>query len=68
LAEVENLVSIGKKFQNFPHHHSCLRQKFCLALKKKKKKNSAPQHLAEVENLVGLEEKNFKIFRTIMIA
>jgi hypothetical protein len=37
-------------------------------LKKKKKKNSAPQHLAEVENLVGLEEKNFKIFRTIMIA
>jgi hypothetical protein len=36
LAEVEKLLGVKeKKFQKFPHHHSCLRQKFCLPLKKK---------------------------------
>jgi hypothetical protein len=28
---------------------------------------SAPQPLAEVENLIGLGEKNFKIFRTTIV-
>jgi hypothetical protein len=56
------------KFQNFPHHHSCLRQKFLLALKKKISIFSAPQPLAEAENLIGLGEKKFKIFRTTRVA
>jgi hypothetical protein len=63
LAEAENLVSVcEKKFQKFPHHHSCLRRKFWLALTKKNSKFSAPQHLAEAENLLGLKEKKFQNF------
>jgi hypothetical protein len=39
-----------------------------LALKKKISKFSAPQPLAEAENLIGLREKIFKIFRTTRVA
>jgi hypothetical protein len=68
LPEAEILVSLRKKnFQNFPHHHTWLRRKFCLTLKKKFSKFSAPQHLAEAENLLGLAKKNFKIFRTTRV-
>jgi hypothetical protein len=38
-----------------------------VGIEKKKSKVSAPQHLAEVENLIGLGEKNFKIFRTTIV-
>jgi hypothetical protein len=69
LPEAEILVSLRKKkFQNFPHHHTWLRRKFCLTLKKKISKFSAPQPLAEAENLLGLREINFKIFRTTIVA
>jgi hypothetical protein len=56
LAEAENLVGLEeKKFQKFPHNHSCLRRKFCLPLKKKKiSKFSARPQLPEAENLVSL--------------
>jgi hypothetical protein len=37
-------------------------------LKKKISKFSAPQPLAEAENLIGLGEKNFKNFRTTIAA
>jgi hypothetical protein len=63
LVEVENLIGLEeKKFQNFPPHHSCLRQKFYLMLKKKISKFSAPQHLVEAEILLRLGEKNFQNF------
>jgi hypothetical protein len=39
-----------------------------LALKKKISIFSAPQPLAEAENLIGLGEKKFKIFRTTRVA
>jgi hypothetical protein len=63
LSEAENLLGLRKKnFQKFPHHHTCLRRKFWLALTKKNSKISAPQHLPEAENLLGLEEKKFQKF------
>jgi hypothetical protein len=37
-------------------------------LEKKISKFSAPQPLAEAEKLIGLGEKNFKIFRTTRVA
>jgi hypothetical protein len=37
-------------------------------LKKKISEFSAPQHLAEAEDLLGLAKKNFKIFRTTRVA
>jgi hypothetical protein len=37
-------------------------------LKKKISEFSAPQHLAEAENLLSLAKKNFEIFRTTRVA
>jgi hypothetical protein len=62
------LILDQKKNQNFLHHYGCLRRKFCLAFEKKISKFSAPQPLAEAENLIGLREKNFKNFRTTIAA
>jgi hypothetical protein len=55
LAEVENLVgSKEKKFQNFPPHHSCLRQKIWLTVGKKISQVSAPPELPGAEILISL--------------
>jgi hypothetical protein len=61
-------LALEKNNQNFLHCHSWLRQKLWLALKKKKSKFSARQHFTEAENLDGLQEKNFKTFRTTIVA
>jgi hypothetical protein len=39
-----------------------------LTVEKKKSEFSAPQHLPEAENLLGLAKKNVKIFRTTRVA
>jgi hypothetical protein len=68
LAEAENLIGLGeKKFQNFLHHHSCLRQKFRLALEKKNSEFSASPHLPEAEILIALRKKKFNFHTTIVV-